>query len=62
LSYGFCFLAKDESGQPNPDDAEFLDLLAADFESTMVNVLHFLAEKDRSVIECLKTMYIYDNQ
>ncbi len=62
MSYGFCFLAKDENGLQNPDDAEFLDLLAADFESTMVNVLHFLAEKDRSEIECLKTMYIYDNQ
>ncbi len=62
MSYGFFFRAKDEYGKPNPEDDKLLNHLAADFDNTMLNVLHLSATVDHSVTKQLKTLYIYNNQ
>jgi mannitol-1-phosphate 5-dehydrogenase len=54
MSYGLCFRATDESGEPSPGDLSFLKQIAEDFENTLSDQLGFDALKDRSVIDGLK--------
>ena len=54
MSYGLFFSARDEEGHLFPNDIIFLESLAKDAESTLINVLGLDPVKDRSIIKVLK--------
>jgi mannitol-1-phosphate 5-dehydrogenase len=51
MSYGFCFKATDELGNPFNPDLEFLESLSSNFNATLTNKLGFNTSEDRSSLE-----------
>jgi len=54
MSYGFCFMAKDEEGIFFQSDLILIDSLSKNFEATMVNDLHLNPVNDSAIIAELK--------
>ena len=54
MSFGLYFTARDEEGNLFPNDTIFLDTLAKDAESALINLLGLDPIKDRSIINKLK--------
>jgi mannitol-1-phosphate 5-dehydrogenase len=57
MSFGTCFMAKDEKGILFPSDKSFLESISKEFELTMINSLGFNPSVDYPVIEDLKEQY-----
>lgn len=57
MSYGFCFIAPDESGFASANDLAFIKQIGVDFENTMIDLLGFDSATDRAVIDGLKQRY-----
>lgn len=56
MSYGFFFRARDEEGNYFPPDENFHRAIAENFESTLINVLHFDPAGDGKIISELKKL------
>jgi hypothetical protein len=58
MTYGFCFMAKDEEGIFFQSDLILIDSLSKNFEATMVNDLHLDPVNDSAIIAELKEINI----
>jgi mannitol-1-phosphate 5-dehydrogenase len=57
MSYGFCFTAKDETGNSTPSDKAFLEIVSNDFENSLVQLLGFNRLIDRNIINELEKQH-----